>query len=34
MSRRERRIFQQVVEGFPDVSLLEEGRPPHFHLQM
>ncbi|MEC7518404.1 MAG: hypothetical protein VYE22_00995 [Myxococcota bacterium] len=34
MSRRERRIFEQVVRGFAGVSVLEEGRPPHFHLQM
>lgn len=34
MSRRERRIFEQVVASFPNVSLLTEGTPPHFHLQL
>lgn len=34
MSRRERRIFRQVVASHGQVSLLEEGRPPHFHLQL
>jgi hypothetical protein len=34
MSRRERRAFQQVVARFPEVSLLDEGVPPHFHLQL
>jgi hypothetical protein len=34
MSRRERRIFEEVVATFREVSLLTEGRPPHFHLQL
>lgn len=34
MSRREQRIFRQVVAGFDEVSLLQEGTPPHFHLQL
>lgn len=34
MSRRERRVFRQVVARFDQVSLLEEGTPPHFHLQL
>lgn len=34
MTRRERRIFEQVVARFPEVTLLAEGRPPHFHLQL
>jgi hypothetical protein len=34
MSRRHRRIFQEVVRGFSEVSMLYEGTPPHFHLQL
>lgn len=34
LSHRERRIFREVVRSVGGVSLLEEGRPPHFHLQM
>lgn len=34
MTRREQRIFRQVVAGFDEVSLLQEGTPPHFHLQL
>lgn len=34
MSRRERRVFEQIVRGVPEVSLLDEGVPPHFHLQL
>ncbi|HEY8431405.1 MAG TPA: hypothetical protein VIL20_23655 [Sandaracinaceae bacterium] len=34
MSRRERRIFEQIVRSMPEVSLLPEGVPPHFHLQL
>lgn len=34
MSRRERSIFEQVVRATDDVSLLDEGVPPHFHLQL
>jgi hypothetical protein len=33
MSRRQRRAFEQAVAGVPQVSLLAEGTPPHFHLQ-
>ncbi len=29
MNRRERRIFERVVATFRNVSLLDEGRPPH-----
>lgn len=34
MSRRERRVFEEVVRGIPEVELLAEGVPPHFHLQL
>ena len=34
MNRRQRRIFRRVVAGHPEVELLEEGRPPHWHLQL
>lgn len=34
MSRRERRVFEQVVGELSDVSMLREGTPPHFHLQL
>ena len=34
MNRRERGIFVQVVRSVRGVSLLEEGTPPHFHLQL
>lgn len=34
MSRREQRIFRQVVSRHGEVSLLQEGTPPHFHLQL
>lgn len=34
MTPRERRIFEQVVATFERVSLLYEGTPPHFHLQL
>lgn len=34
MSPRERRIFAEVVRTFPEVLLLAEGVPPHFHLQL
>src|SRR5690606_21888510 len=34
MTRRQRRIFEQVVARERRVSMLEEGTPPHFHLQL
>ena len=34
MTRRQRSTFEQVVAGIPEVSLLAEGTPPHFHLQL
>ena len=34
MSARQRRVFREVVREVGGVELLEEGRPPHFHLQM
>ncbi len=34
LSRRHRRIFRSVVRSVGGVELLEEGRPPHFHLQL
>lgn len=34
MSRRERGIFVQIVSQVRGVTLLEEGTPPHFHLQL
>lgn len=34
LSRRERHIFREVVRDEGGVSLLQEGRPPHFHLQL
>ncbi len=34
LSRRERAVFRQVVAEVGGVSLLEEGTPPHFHLQL
>ena len=34
MTRRQRRTFEQVVAAIPEVSLLAEGTPPHFHLQL
>lgn len=34
MTRRQRRIFRDVVRAVGGVRLLEEGTPPHFHLQI
>lgn len=34
MTRRQRRVFEQVVARFDRVSILAEGTPPHFHLQL
>ncbi len=34
MNRRERRIFEQIIGAADDVSMLAEGVPPHFHLQL
>jgi hypothetical protein len=34
MSSRERRIFTEIVRAERGVELLQEGTPPHFHLQL
>lgn len=34
MSPRQQRVFREIVAGVEGVELLQEGRPPHFHLQM
>ena len=34
LSRRHRRVFRSVVRSVGGVEVLEEGRPPHFHLQL
>jgi len=34
LSRRHRRVFRNVVRAVGGVQLLEEGTPPHFHLQL
>lgn len=34
MSPRQQRVFREVVAGVEGVELLQEGRPPHFHLQL
>lgn len=34
MTPRERMIFREVVSSVREVALLEEGVPPHFHLQL
>lgn len=34
MTRRQRRIFRQVVREVGGVMLLDEGTPPHWHLQL
>ncbi len=34
LSRRERRVFEEIVRGMREVSLLAEGVPPHYHLQL
>jgi hypothetical protein len=34
MSRRERRIFASIVAQYPAIELLDEGVPPHFHLEL
>jgi hypothetical protein len=34
MSRRDRAIFVQIVSRQRGVALLEEGTPPHYHLQL
>ncbi len=34
LDRRERRIFEEIVAHMPGVSLLVEGAPPHFHLEL
>jgi len=34
LSRRNRRVFRSVVQSVGGVQLLEEGTPPHFHLQL
>ena len=33
MTRAQRQVFRDVVAAVGGVSLLEEGTPPHFHLQ-
>jgi hypothetical protein len=34
MSRRERRIFHEIIDRDPALTLLIEGTPPHFHLEL
>lgn len=34
LSRHEQQIFRDVVNAVGGVELLQEGVPPHFHLQM
>jgi hypothetical protein len=34
MNRRQRRAFVSVVERFPEIELIQEGVPPHFHLEL
>lgn len=34
MSRRQRRVFAAVVAGFPEIEMIDEGVPPHFHLEL
>lgn len=34
MTRRQKRIFRQIVREVGGVALLEEGTPPHWHLQL
>ena len=34
LSRRHRQVFRNVVRAVGGVALLEEGTPPHFHLQL
>lgn len=34
LSRRDQQVFRDVVRAVGGVELLQEGVPPHFHLQM
>lgn len=34
MTRRQRRVFEEVARATRDVSVLAEGTPPHFHLEL
>ena len=34
MTRRQQRIFREIVGRHSQVLLLQEGTPPHFHLQL
>jgi hypothetical protein len=34
MTRRQRRTFVAVVAQFPQIELIDEGVPPHFHLEL
>ncbi len=34
LSRRDQQVFRDVVNAVGGVELLQEGVPPHFHLQM
>lgn len=34
MTSEQKRVFKQVVQAIGGVTLLEEGKPPHFHLQL
>lgn len=34
LSRRDQQVFRDVVAAIGEVELLQEGVPPHFHLQL
>jgi pyrroline-5-carboxylate reductase len=34
MSPKQKKEFKQVVQHIGGVSMIEEGKPPHFHLQL
>ncbi len=34
MSPNQKKVFKQVVQTIGGASMIEEGKPPHFHLQL
>ncbi len=34
MTAQQKQVFKQVVQHVGGVSMLDEGKPPHFHLQL
>lgn len=34
MTAQHKKVFKQVVQHMGGVSMIEEGKPPHFHIQL